>query len=962
MGSRTGAERDSRLVSQPSFLIWHVNCQGLMSHLSEIAARLQLASVMPGLLCLNETFLDRSVSDLSLPYYDLVARRDRTDGRRCGGVAVYALSSIASSVTVCGISPVAERVWVLIHSDCGPFLVACWYRPPEPGDTSFVQPFCSEFREHSSAALGSIVVGDVNCHNIRWLRHSSRNSPEGIALLNACLDLGLTQRVRSPTRGDNLLDLVLSDVSSLTCRVLPPVADHNVVEVALKFSVPHSVVSKRVVWDFGKANWTNIIQSFASQDFCFLDVDFPNHGGTRLTQIIIDAMTKFIPRRVLVERKSTHPWMNSKVLRAVAFKQNASGTTAELEASKACSEVILTEFKKFVDSTRDRLHSIRRGSKQWWGLARQLLNQRSKSSNIPALKTSAGQWIMDPHGKSVELASCFASKFGFRPARFNEHSRIYPARAQQGFFQTPTAACANQVLSELRLDSATGPDRISARLLHMCSHVLAEPVAKLARRIADAGVWPDLWRVHWIVPLHKRRSRHVGDHYRGVHLTSQLSKVVERVLGLSFLPYLHSALACGPQQFAYLPGRGSRDATAYLVMTWIIGFDSLRKFGVYCSDVSGAFDRVSRHRLLRKLRAKGLHDVALGFLASWLQSRTAHVVVEGATSGAMALDHMVFQGTVWGPPLWNVFFEDARVPINACGFNEIVYADDLNAFRSFPLAVCNADVMGHIARCQESLHTWGGANGVEFDPGKESCHVVSRSDPHGPDFRILGVMYDTKLLMHSAVQEVVVECAWKLTSLLRSRRYHDVPRLMLLYKAQLLSYIEYRTPAIYHAACSVLAPVDGVQRRFLRETCVSDEQALFEFHLIPLSIRRDIAMLGLIHRTVLGRGPAQFRELFKLAPLDGQTARTRSQCSRHRFQLEDPRDKQHSHMLARSALGLVWVYNHLPPRVVEQASVSQFQAELQRVVKDRAAARCADWAQSLSPRVPLTSHPLLRYR
>ena len=153
----------------------------------------------------------------------------------------------------------------------------------------------------------------------------------------------------------------------------------------------------------------------------------------------------------------------------------------------------------------------------------------------------------------------------------------------------------------------------------------------------------------------------------------------------------------------------------------------------------------------------------------------------------MTLDHMVFQGTVWGPPLWNVFFEDARVPINASGFNEIVYADDLNAFRSFPLAVCNADVMGHIMRCQESLHTWGGANGVEFDPGKESCHVVSRSDPHGPDFRILGVMYDTKLLMHAAVQEVVFECAWKLISLLRSRRYHDVPRLMLRYKAQLLS-------------------------------------------------------------------------------------------------------------------------------------------------------------------------------
>ena len=92
--------------------------------------------------------------------------------------------------------------------------------------------------------------------------------------------------------------------------------------------------------------------------------------------------------------------------------------------------------------------------------------------------------------------------------------------------------------------------------------------------------------------------------------------------------------------------------------------------------------------------------------------------------------------------------------------------------------------------------------------------------------------------MHAAVHEVAVECAWKLTALLRSRRYHDVPRLMLLHKAQLLSYIEYRTPAIYHAAYSVLEPVDGVRQRFLKETCVSDEDALFVFHLALLSMTR----------------------------------------------------------------------------------------------------------------------------
>ena len=154
------------------------------------------------------------------------------------------------------------------------------------------------------------------------------------------------------------------------------------------------------------------------------------------------------------------------------------------------------------------------------------------------------------------------------------------------------------------------------------------------------------------MPLHKRGSRHDGDDYCGVHLTSQLSTILERVLGLFVFPFLHSTLAFGPHQIAYLPSRGAQDVTAFLAMTWIIGFDALRKFGFHCSDVSGAFEKVSRQKLERKLRAKGLHDTVSDVLRSWLRPRTAHVAIDGATSDAMTLEDMVFQGTVWGPPLF----------------------------------------------------------------------------------------------------------------------------------------------------------------------------------------------------------------------------------------------------------------------------------------------------------------------
>eukprot|EP00972_Heterocapsa_arctica_P100594 14832524-Heterocapsa_arctica.AAC.1 len=63
-------------------------------------------------------------------------------------------------------------------------------------------------------------------------------------------------------------------------------------------------------------------------------------------------------------------------------------------------------------------------------------------------------------------------------------------------------------------------------------------------------------------------------------------------------------------------------------------------------------------------------------------------------------------------------------------------------------------------------------------------------------------------------------------------------------------------------------------------------------------------MLGVIHRTVLGRGPPHFYEVSKFAPHLGRSAISRTDIERHRFQLQDPGDKRHSVLLARSALGL----------------------------------------------------------
>jgi hypothetical protein len=232
-------------------------------------------------------------------------------------------------------------------------------------------------------------------------------------------------------------------------------------------------------------------------------------------------------------------------------------------------------------------------------------------------------------------------------------------------------------------------------------------------------------------------------------------------------------------------------------------------------------------------------------------------------------------------------------------------------------------------------------------------HVLSVSDPHGPNFKLLGVNFDCMLDMTDAIADVVTEAGWKMKSLLRTKRFYNDAELVLLYKSHLLSFLEYRTPEIYHARRDGLSRLDNVQQRFLRDVGIDDLSALMHFNLAPLAAGRDIAMLGLIHRTVLGFGPPHFRKHFRRAE-PAELPRGRHHC-RH---LVNPRLELRGNIIVRSALGLVAIYNRLPEYIVMLNDVSSFQSSLQKMMLDRATAGCTDWATTYCPRVPLLTHPL----
>ncbi|CAK0893393.1 unnamed protein product, partial [Prorocentrum cordatum] len=227
---------------------------------------------------------------------------------------------------------------------------------------------------------------------------------------------------------------------------------------------------------------------------------------------------------------------------------------------------------------------------------------------------------------------------------------------------------------------------------------------------------------------------------------------------------------------------------------WIRVVCDGRRAGACCSDVAGAFDWVNSDRLMAELRA-----------------------VDGPLSKPVLLQDMALQGAVLGPPLWNALHGVAELAASAADFTECVFAGVFNCWKEF--------------------------DGVVFEATKESMHMLDERRPRGGDFKILSVLFDPKLTMYRAVQEVAREASWRLRALLRSCRFYSTAELFRLFKCRVVSLVNGAAPAIFHATDAVLAPLDGLQGGLQQALGASEAKALCDCSIAPACMRRDLSVL-----------------------------------------------------------------------------------------------------------------------
>ena len=192
------------------------------------------------IIALTETWLKPFISNaqVKLPTYD-VYRSDRIKRDR-GGALLYIKSEIPVTIDKTFDDDTCEAIFCVCPSL--KLMVFCAYKPCDASLTSFSNLLCFMsdcIREcDNSPGFTTMILGDLNFPDM-WSVNSDQGtavSSDEKAISNFMNDNFLSQYVDVPTRGNNILDVFLTNNDELVYKVNTEstiLSDHRVVEILL---------------------------------------------------------------------------------------------------------------------------------------------------------------------------------------------------------------------------------------------------------------------------------------------------------------------------------------------------------------------------------------------------------------------------------------------------------------------------------------------------------------------------------------------------------------------------------------------------------------------------------------------------------------------------------------------------------------------------------------------------------
>ena len=910
-----------------------LNIRGLRTNIGALANI--CCQQKPHVVVVVETFLDATVSDgedcISIPGYNISCRKDRNANG--GGIIVYCMEGIAIYHDASHDPTHLELMWFSIALKEQSILVAAVYRPPSSGDEIIHYLDSSAMQKLDDFKAKSLCfVGDFNVHHQDWLGSHFTDRP-GKLLLEVCNSLNLRQAVTEPTRLDQILDLVITDLP-VTCTTLANCgsSDHNPVLFQIKKPVYCEKPYRRKVWKYNHADFWGMRGHFSNYDWdAVFESNDPEECCTQVTKVITDAMDMFIPNKSVTNKVTDKPWFNDQCRRLTAKKRRVFNIKKKnpSDMNIKAFQKVQKEYKRAEKRARaqhsaklkEELSNEKLSSKKWWKTVNSLAGKSSKT-NIPVLKKD-GVMHSTTQQKVEVLANTFAEKCKLDQCDDSPPTVTKETSASMSNFKFKPKE-VRHILKNLKIEKATGKDQIPNRVLKACSAELASPLCRLFTLCFDNTCFPSQWKHASVIPLHKRSSKSDPTMYRPISLLSNISKIMEAVIAKSMKKFFLRHDLISNRQFGFRPNHSTSDILTILSQKWSAALDEGKEVFAVALDIKGAFDRVWHNGLSAKLQAKGISGKLLKWIESYLTGRSLEVILNGQSSSTFYFNASVPQGSILGPLLFSIFIDDI---VSECENELFLYADDSTLYCKVDSISKRAESAASINRDLVKLKAWADRWKVIFEPSKCQAMIVSRKRNAFDlklyfdgteiaitnELKILGVTFDSKLTWNKHLSNVSGRAGQKLGALRRVSSNLSTKGRANVYKSQVRSVMEVSSLAWLGAAPTHLNKLDAIQSRAIKIIGITEEAAANDFNIQSLEHRRKVASSTLMYKMHTPSCPDKLKELRPPAQTRRRTTRLNSVIQQHALQTKRTRTQSFDRTFTNSGVSL---WNDLPSDVV----------------------------------------------
>jgi hypothetical protein len=773
-----------------------------------------------------------------------------------------------------------ENVWCTFNFGVVKYLVGVIYRPPNSDENYLlsicetVSLMCSKYSNYNI-----VITGDFNLPNINWdLVMPTSNDKLTLVFLNCVLSNNLEQIINFPTRGNNVLDLVLCKNFDYVphASVESPfiLSDHEciklVVDVKLNNNVKPTNYSNNISYNFRLADY-NRINNYLNNINWFLFFSSSMNVEELWNKFMFTlfyAISLYVPRY-----RAKRKFINKipKFIRKLIWKKKRNWSffrnTGNLiyynkyrALNKLCKKKI-NENKRF----RFELLCNRRNLKAFYNCVNCSLGRNKPSIFI---KSKSNGEILNNIDAANEFAKFFYSTYvkdnNMLPDLLPVTNNIIDHIAIDVFD-------IKKCLDNLPNKYSFGPDGVPLVFLKKLSNTLSVPLALFFQKSIETSKIPDLWKHANVVPVYKGKGDKFDfNNYRPISLTSNIGKILETLIHKCITFHCEQNNLINKAQHGFRQKHSTTTNLLELLNEITLDVNNGHNIDLITVDFSKAFDSISHNKLLHKLYNYGIRGKLLLWIKEFLNNRTFNVILNKVFSTKFPVVSSVPQGSKLGPLFYILYANDLSKIFKYAKLK--MYADDLSIYA---IVDCYEDFL----KLQEDLNElckWSLSWSLNINYNK--CKLIHFG--HGNlNFsyningftislteveRILGVLVDSKLNFKEHIYTCVKK-AYCISNLITNNlSFLSLNTRVSLFKCYVRPVLEYNSVIFSPHNIYLIDVIENVQRHFTKKLPqlfnLTYVERLHICNLEQLELRRlrsDLIMLykilhNLVHVDLIG--------------------------------------------------------------------------------------------------------------